>query len=282
LRHDRSLQVSEGAGHVEARAEEENSVQYPENRQPEHVPAMEPEVPDLDDLKLAGEGPSGWVWVPQGWTGTPMVLYQHRTTDPEVQSALLEQLAPTVSLDHPHVIRTYKVWQERGSVWIACEFVSSHTLPTFVRHLADKPPVPQYEIWGVLAGVAEALSCAHERLVMHGGLEPGLIRVGKADYTAKVIGFGLQASGEERAEPQLFASRLPYRAPEMLEGAPASSVADQFSFGMIVAELSEAWPAAERENFRPVVTRATASRPEDRYADLAELMHHAATLLAKP
>jgi len=255
-------------------------VQFPEHTQPEHVPSLKQEAPDLDDLEYAGEGPSGWVWVPQAWTGAPIVLYQHRTTDPKVQAALHEELAPTVSLDHPHVMRTHKVWQERGSVWIACEFVDSHSLPTFARRLADKPQGRRDEVWGVLAEVAEALSYAHERHVVHGGLEPGLIRVGKADHRAKVLGFGLQASGEERAEPALFASRLPYRAPEMLEGAPASPAADQFSFGRIVAELSEAWPAAECEHLRPVVTRATASRPEDRYADVSVLTHHAATLLA--
>jgi serine/threonine-protein kinase len=201
------------------------------------------------------------------------------------------------SLRHPGIVTLFESGiAEDGAGWFAMEYVDGLTLD---QHLmAFKPP--RRERVRLLRSVAEAVSHAHQRGVIHRDLKPGNILV-TADGDARVLDFGLARPVElERAlgvtADGRFVGTLAYAAPEQLAGQRDVDVrADVYALGLILYEaLVGARPVdgavsldeflrARREpvptrtlvdagadaDLRAIVSTATAPEPPRRYQSCA-------------
>src|SRR5581483_6203427 len=75
-----------------------------------------------------------------------------------------QQEARTASaLNHPHILTVYEAGESGGSQYLVTEFIDGGTLRTWAR--AEKRTWRQ--VVGLLAGVADALACAHEAGILH-------------------------------------------------------------------------------------------------------------------
>src|SRR5678815_4018715 len=90
------------------------------------------------------------------------------------------------ALNHPNVCTLYDV----GSNYLVMELVEGPTLADRIAAGA----IPLDESLKLAAQIADALSAAHRKNVIHRDLKPGNIKV-KADGTVKVLDFGLAKVG---------------------------------------------------------------------------------------
>jgi serine/threonine protein kinase len=146
------------------------------------------------------------------------------------------------ALNHPNVCTLYDV----GSNYLVMELVEGPTLADRIAAGA----IPLDESLKLAAQIADALSAAHRKNVIHRDLKPGNIKV-KADGTVKVLDFGLAKVGIAAAvasddSPTLTAhdtlagvvlGTAAYMSPEQAKGKPVDKNTDIWAFGVVLYEM---------------------------------------------
>ena len=169
------------------------------------------------------------------------------TAENALQRKFLDKLRMAERLDHPHISRTYPTETTEDLSIVPLEFVYGQNVS---RKIAEGASTVDFALRLALQ-TAEALQCAHAENTIHGCLTSNNLIL-CADDDIKVVDFGLDAIPEEMLFPESDSasgitafsvptrpplSRFAYRAPEQIQGEPASSRSDLFSVGVILYEL---------------------------------------------
>lgn len=220
----------------------------------------------------------------------------HRPESREGLQRFLREARVTADLDHPHVVRVFDVGADGPHAWIVYEEVGGGDLGA---RLAGSPQPTRHEVlrWG--AQVADALAAAHRAGVLHRDVKPGNILLHE-DGRAALADFGVAQAEDRglRTATGVFFGTPGYLAPEVLLGKDQGPAADQFALavtlqvglggaapypfddlGEVLRRISaEAPPPAPAA---PPLAIALATRPEDRYPDLAAFRDALEELLAE-
>src|SRR5262245_18616508 len=146
------------------------------------------------------------------------------------------------ALNHPNVCTLYDV----GPDYLVMELVEGPTLADRLTAGA----LPLDESLKLASQIADALSAAHRKGVIHRDLKPGNIKV-KPDGTVKVLDFGLAKVGVAAAatsdnSPTLAAhdtlagvvlGTAAYMSPEQAKGKPVDKNTDIWAFGVVLYEM---------------------------------------------
>jgi serine/threonine protein kinase len=171
-------------------------------------------------------------------------------TSVERFSERFEREARTIaSLNHSNICTLYDV----GPDYLVMELIEGPTLADRIH----AGPIPLDEALGLAAQIAEALSAAHRKGVIHRDLKPGNIKV-RTDGTVKVLDFGLaKVQGGAEAghfdNPDLSESptitspamtmagvvlgTAAYMSPEQAKGKAVDRNADVWAFGVVLYEM---------------------------------------------
>lgn len=144
---------------------------------------------------------------------------------------ILAEARAASALDHPNIARLYTGGYKKFTVFLTSEFIEGVNVKEFARSLSVA------EVVTLGKQLCSALDCAHQKNVVHYGLNPANIKV-LPDGTLKVLDFGLLR------EKQLYAptpaKRLEsehYLSPEQLKSKPVTAASNLFSAATIVYEL---------------------------------------------
>jgi serine/threonine-protein kinase len=198
-------------------------------------------------------------------------------------------------LNHPNIAHVYDYGQDGRQHFIVMELVAGSDL---ARVLHDRHRLAPGEAVDIAAQVCAALSAAHRAGVVHRDIKPGNVIIGP-DGHVKVTDFGIaRALGEAPlTQTGSVMGTAQYLPPEQSRGEPATPASDIYSLGVLlyqmltgavpftgdspvavaVQHVSEPMPppSATVPDMPPaldrVVARATAKRPEDRYASADEM-----------
>jgi serine/threonine protein kinase len=224
------------------------------------------------------------------------LLSPELTLDAGFRQRFARESEAAASIDHPNVIPIYASGRSNGSLFIAMRYVEGTDLRTL---LAEQGPLPPERAVHICAQVADALEAAHERGLVHRDVKPANILVGKSDH-AYLSDFGLirrsEVSGGITKTGQ-FMGTLDYASPEQFEGKPLGPPTDVYSLGCVFYECLVGEPPFRREQdaavmyahlhdpppgararrpelpqwVDPVIEKAMAKRPDDRFATAGEL-----------
>ena len=145
------------------------------------------------------------------------------------------------SLNHPNICTIYDIAEHEGREFIAMEYLEGRTLATYIAGRAlGSDTVTKLGI-----PIAEALSAAHSKGVIHRDVKPGNIFI-TASGLVKVLDFGvaklLQTGTETVALPlterNVVTGTLAYMSPEQLRGEEVDARSDIFSLGVVLYEMS--------------------------------------------
>jgi non-specific serine/threonine protein kinase len=159
------------------------------------------------------------------------------------------------ALNHPHICTIHDVELLGGRPFLVMERLEGATLADRLRG----GPLPVPELLDLALQLAQALSAAHEKGVVHRDLKPGNIFVTR-DGRAKIVDFGiallhrpvtglttsvlglrnalLDDVTEHPAAAEFVLGTLPYMAPEQVCQATVDARADLFSFGAVLYEMA--------------------------------------------
>ncbi len=189
-------------------------------------------------------------------------------SSPAALAQLAHERQVLARLQHPNIARLLDGGATpAGHPYLVMEQIEGRRIDEHVRG----PGVDEAATLELFRMVCDALTHAHRQGVVHCDIKPGNVLV-DAEGRAVLLDFGIaQLVGEQGGAARALTPR--YASPEQRAGQPATALSDIFSLGALLGELLEALPtrASRRREWRAIVARAMAERPEDRYADASEL-----------
>jgi hypothetical protein len=221
--------------------------------------------------------------------------------------SLLEEARTLKRLRHPNIVAALDVGllppDSNGErfPYIVMEWCGGPTLRTLLDGRRGRP-MELAEAWALFAPLLAAMEHAHRSGVVHRDLKPENILLesaGAGTFVPRVIDFGIAkivapdeapGSGKTRTASDSRAFTPLYAAPEQLAGARTGPWTDVHALGLLFVELVTGRPATDGDGegamkridpvrptpaacgvdvgaLEPVLARALALRPSDRYAD---------------
>jgi serine/threonine protein kinase len=183
------------------------------------------------------------------------ILSNRREMTPERVSRFVAEARAASALNHPHIISVFDAAVDGATPYIVSELIEGESL----RQLIGTGPVSVKRVLTLAVEIADGLSEAHAAGIVHRDLKPDNIMVTRAGR-AKILDFGLaqptglhgpadlprDAADETLTEPGMRAGTIPYMSPEQARGSSTDFRTDQFSFGLMLYELTTGRPPAPR------------------------------------
>ena len=232
------------------------------------------------------------------------LMNQEVSSDSDQLERFRREARAVAQLSHPHVVGVIDAGEDDGRPYIVFEFVEGENLKQRIRREGQ---LPVTEAVAYAIEIARALGAAHARHIVHRDVKPQNVLIDE-EGSAKVTDFGIARTLDEEgltADGRVIGT-TDYVAPEQALGHRVTGQSDLYSLGIVLYEMLTGEVPYKGENQvavamkhvreqlpdvqwrRPevsaslaaVIDRATAKRPEDRYADDAELIADLEDVLA--
>jgi serine/threonine-protein kinase len=208
------------------------------------------------------------------------VIARELAGDASFRERFLRESRLAARLDHPAVVPVFDSREVDGELIVAMRLVEGGDL----RGLIDRDgPLPPARATALLGQIAEALDAAHAAGIVHRDVKPHNVLVeGDRAYLSD---FGLAKSLDESAgSGASVVGTVAYMSPEQWRGEPVGPEGDIYSLGCVLYEAVTGVVPYARADADPektprlpagmeaAIERATAPRPEDRFATASELI----------
>ncbi|MGC4063633.1 MAG: protein kinase [Polyangiaceae bacterium] len=166
----------------------------------------------------------------------------------EFRSMFLGEVQIIQSIHHDNVVRVFDVSEDRGTLYMAMEWVEGDSLRNVIKTAKSRGALPPEIAVRIAADAAAGLHAAHElrdwdgelRGVVHCDVSPHNILVG-VDGKAKLVDFGI-ANALGRLEPatdgEIIKGKLSYMSPEQARGERVDRRTDVFALGIVLFEMT--------------------------------------------
>ncbi len=196
---------------------------------------------------------------------------------------LVAERQTLAALEHPHIARLIDGGTaDDGKPYIVMDYVDGLDISAHCLKLTASLK----DIVGLMVSVLEAVSYAHQKLILHCDLKPANILVDR-DNRPKLLDFGIaemvsrtEADGTtlgiNKIRESIFTPR--YASPEQRQGMPLSTATDIYSLGVVLRELVTEFtsrsdrkkPLSLRE-VNAIISRATHADISVRYRSAGEM-----------
>jgi serine/threonine protein kinase len=164
------------------------------------------------------------------------ILPESLAADPEWKERFLREARTIAQLNHPNIATIYNIEEHGQTLFIAMELVEGEALSAMIANGAMAPA----EVVRVATHVADALSEAHSKGIVHRDIKPDNILV--SPRAVKVLDFGIAKQIGGTADPSLTQGGMVvgtphYMAPEQALGRAVDTRTDIFSVGVVLYEM---------------------------------------------
>ncbi len=249
---------------------------------------------------IAGRGGMGVVWrATQIALNRPVALKAiapQLAQDQAFRDRFQRESLLAASIDHPNVIPVYEAGELNGTLFLIMRWVDGTDLRGRVMAEGRMPPATAIRL---LRPVASALAAAHRRGLIHRDVKPANVLITAADEESDehvyLTDFGIARRNDSRGMTRtgVLVGTIDYIAPEMIQGGRGTQLSDIYGFGCMLyetltgrvpfdrptelakmhAHISDPVPVDDLPPaLVPVVTRAMAKNPEDRFGSAGELV----------
>ncbi len=174
------------------------------------------------------------------------VMHEHIAEDPEFSAMFLDEARLAARIRHPNVVPTLDVAEDGH--YIVMDLVEGASLRDVLYHRRDEGlgPMPVSAALRIILDTLEGLQAAHTLLgpdgnplnIVHRDISPHNILVG-IDGISRITDFGIayaEARLTQTASGQLK-GKMPYMAPEQLEGHALDQRVDVYAAGCVLWEM---------------------------------------------
>lgn len=235
------------------------------------------------------------------------VLAPELAEDEQFRLRFQREMRIAASIDHANVVGIHYAGEQDGYLFLAMDYVHGEDLRRLIFRDGAVDPSRAVEI---LTQVAFALDAAHAKGLVHRDIKPGnmLLTVRDGEERVYLTDFGLAKRSSTLAELTIAGSVVgtaDYMAPEQVSGEPADARSDIYALGCVFFQMLTGKVPYERDTtlatmfahvndpppvlepplveqypeFSPVVQKAMAKKPEERYLSAGDLARDAAAAL---
>jgi serine/threonine protein kinase len=192
------------------------------------------------------------------------VLHPGLAADKALRERLARDVAAARKVSGPRVAPLIGAGLSGLPLWVAWDWVPGEPLAATVPPLRPALPWPAFAVFA--EQLAEGLWSLHQRGVVHGGLVPGSVILGKDG--AVISGFGITAA-VTALRARADAGALEFMSPEQAAGGEPTPASDMFSLGAILTyALTGAGPYHQRT---PAGEKGSRARRAIDYDDAPDL-----------
>jgi len=174
-------------------------------------------------------------------------LHPQFASDPEFRTMILDEARLAARIRHPNVVSPIDVIDMEDEVLLAMEYVHGQALSRLIRSSATKgEPTPLSICGSVMSGMLHGLHAAHEAKddrgvplgIVHRDISPHNVIVG-VDGITRVIDFGIAKAktSSEATQAGMVKGKVPYLAPEQLDGRQATVATDVYAASLVFWEV---------------------------------------------
>jgi serine/threonine protein kinase len=235
------------------------------------------------------------------------VLAPELAEDPQFRERFKREMRIAASLHHPNVVGIHYAGDHDGMLFFVMDFVTGTDLRELLMKSGALEPHRAVEL---LHQCSSALDAAHRSGLVHRDVKPGniLITVRDGEEHAYLTDFGLAKRSETAAAltaKGIVVGTVDYMAPEQITGAHVDARTDIYALGCVFFQMLTGKVPYERENslatlfahvhdpapalegkitdtfptFAPVVEKAMAKEPAERYFSAGDFARDAAAVL---
>jgi len=224
------------------------------------------------------------------------LLSSDLAADPAFRERFVRESNAAASTEHPNIVPVYGAGESEGQLYLAMRYIEGTDLGSLLTRQGALQPERAARI---CAQVAEALEAAHKRGLVHRDVKPANVLLDDNDH-AYLSDNGLTRRTELQTgitQTGQFMGTVGYVAPEQIRGEPTDRRSDIYSLGCVLyesltgdppfrrdSEVATLYAQLEDPSPRPsekrpqvplaldaVVAKATAKRPDDRFATAGEM-----------
>ena len=181
----------------------------------------------------------------------------------DIRERFLREAETAAQLNHPNIVPIYSVDEREGLAWFVMALVDGGSISDRVR---ERGAFSYDELKRVLREVADALSYAHERGVVHRDIKPDNILIDSQTGRALVTDFGIARAtteGESRLTATGTAIGTPsYMSPEQCAGdRQLDGRSDLYSLGAVGYFMIAGRPPFEGPSTPVIMMKQVTERP---------------------
>ncbi len=241
-------------------------------------------------------------------------ILRHLADDLAFIQMFVNEARTAARLQHPNIVQVFDFGEHEGSYFLAMEYIDGASLRLLHQKSREGGALLPFEVSArVCAEALRGLHHAHTfvdedarpHAIVHRDISPDNILVSRAG-AVKVVDFGVAKPVDSATKTNTVKGKLPYLAPEQVRRAPVDPRTDLYAIGVTLFELvtgrrpfaaeSElellqsivTVPAPPASSVNPevpealdaLIARALAKRPEERFANAAEMVRALEAFLA--
>ncbi|NLW18679.1 MAG: SUMF1/EgtB/PvdO family nonheme iron enzyme [Candidatus Cloacimonetes bacterium] len=201
-----------------------------------------------------------------------------RSYDPSFRQRFEQEARIMASLSHPNIVQLHSYFEEEGRFCLVMEYVEGGSLRELSRKIG---PIPEKRALNILKQIAEALSYAHSKGIIHRDVKPSNILL-DANDNVKVMDFGIarmtESPGLTKTGSQM--GTLVYMSPEQIRDSKhVDEKSDIYSLGVTLYEMLTGMPPFDEKNssdfdIRVNIVQNELPDPRDIYPHIGEESLH--------
>lgn len=176
----------------------------------------------------------------------------------ESKARFLREAQAAGKLLHPNIVTIFDVFEDRGVLYIAMEYVEGVLLDRFC---SAKTLLPVEKTLVLVGQGLAALHYAHRNGIVHRDIKPSNLMVVDGE-TLKVMDFGVaRQPGASLTQTGMVVGTPHYMSPEQIEGKLLDGRSDVFSMGVVLYEVLTGERPFQGEEISTVIYRILHSDP---------------------
>ena len=188
-----------------------------------------------------------------GRTVAIKVLRPHLAQDPSYLERFVQEAQRAAQVSHPNVATVLDVNASGPQPYMVMEFVEGVPLTRLA-------PLPVADAVESIRQATDALGFLHRNQLVHGDVKPENLLV-RQDGRVKLVDFGIARPIGTAAEGSTIMGSPAYVAPERLQGAPLSPLADVYGLGAALFEALTGRPPFVGATAQEVANQTLAAEP---------------------
>ena len=225
------------------------------------------------------------------------VLRPEFVDDKDFLAKFKREAEAVANITHPNIVNVYDVGQEEKVHYIVMEYVDGQNLKEIIK---NEGVLDEYTALDITKQIAQALSAAHKKGVIHRDIKPHNILISNEDRQVKVADFGIAKAVSNSTITNIgsIIGSVHYFSPEQAKGQPVANNADLYSLGIVLYEMligrvpfrgdspisialqhiNEEIEFTQEEktkiphSIRTLISKMTEKSPEDRYQSAEEVI----------